>query len=128
LNRRDFLKAVLATSGVISLWPAGCARQSTAPKETPLSKPEGILVNDVHTELNPTLVDRIVYPTSPETIAEAIISASREDKVVCVAGAKHAMGAQQFATGGILIDTTALGRVLAFDPEEGTVEVEAGIQ
>ncbi len=128
MNRREFLKAVLATSGVISLWPAGCAHRAAAPKKAPPAKPEGVWVNDVHTELNPTLVDRVVYPASPEAVAEAIISAGREDKVVCVAGARHAMGAQQFATGGILIDTTALSRVINFNPEEGTVEVEAGMQ
>ncbi len=38
------------------------------------------------------------------------------------------MGAQQFGTGATLIDTTALNRVLSFDPERGLIEVEAGIQ
>ena len=38
------------------------------------------------------------------------------------------MGAQQFGTGSVLVDTTRLNRVLSFDPKEGIVEVEAGIQ
>ena len=38
------------------------------------------------------------------------------------------MGAQQFGTGAVLVDTTRLNRVLSFDPKEGIVEVEAGIQ
>jgi len=82
----------------------------------------------VHTELNPTIVDRIVYTNSLNTIQETIRSARRDGKVICVAGARHAMGAQQFSTHGVLIDMTAMSRVLNFNPDEGTIEVEAGIQ
>ena len=38
------------------------------------------------------------------------------------------MGAQQFGTGAVLVDTTRLNRVLSFDPAVGLIEVEAGIQ
>jgi FAD/FMN-containing dehydrogenase len=38
------------------------------------------------------------------------------------------MGAQQFATDAILIDTTTLSKVLKFNPENGTIEVEAGVR
>ena len=38
------------------------------------------------------------------------------------------MGGQQFLTDRILLDTTRLRRVLKFDPDRGTIEVEAGIQ
>ena len=38
------------------------------------------------------------------------------------------MGGQQFATGAPLLDTRPMNRVLAFDPERGLVEAEAGIQ
>lgn len=123
---------VLGASGFIGLLPAGCARQIIKPETNTgmvvIKEPEGVLVNDVHTGLNPTLVDRIVYPNSLDAIQETIRSARREGKAICVAGARHAMGSQQFATRGVLIDTTALGRVLNFNPEEGTIEVEAGIQ
>jgi FAD/FMN-containing dehydrogenase len=128
LNRRDFLKTVLGTSSIIAVWPTGCARQTVTPDVIVVKKPGGVLVNDVHTELNPTLVDRIVYPNSLGAVQETIRIARREGKTICVAGARHAMGAQQFATDGVLIDTTTLSRVLNFNPEEGTIEVEAGIQ
>jgi FAD/FMN-containing dehydrogenase len=132
LNRRDFLKTVLGASGLIAVWPAGCAhkitKSETNPKWLIVEKPEGVLVNDVHTELNPTLVDRIVYPNSLYAIQETIRSAGQEGKVICIAGARHAMGAQQFAARGVLIDMTVLSQVLSFNPEEGTIEVEAGIQ
>lgn len=38
------------------------------------------------------------------------------------------MGGQQFCAGGVLLDTTALNRVLDFDAERGLITVEAGIQ
>jgi FAD/FMN-containing dehydrogenase len=38
------------------------------------------------------------------------------------------MGGQQFCSGGLLLDTRQLDRVLGFDAEQGTIEVEAGIQ
>ena len=45
-----------------------------------------------------------------------------------IAGGRHAMGGQQFCTGGVLLDTRPLSRVLSLDEERGLVEVEAGIQ
>ncbi len=128
MNRRDFLKTVLGASGLIIVLPTGCELQSDKPKSNISKKAEGVLVNDVHTELNPTTVDGIVYPNSMYAIQKTIRSAAKEGKVICIAAARHAMGAQQFASQGIMIDTTALSRVLNFNQEAGTVEVEAGIQ
>lgn len=123
---------ILGASGLIGILPGGCVRQTTKPETKSdlvvVKEPGGVLVNDVHTGLNPTHVDRIVYPNSLEAIQETIRSARRDGKVICIAGARHSMGAQQFATEGVLIDTTALSQVLNFNPKEGTIEVEAGIQ
>ncbi len=116
LNRRDFLKA----AGLLALWPSGCLHQA--------SEQTGTVVNDVQSQLNPTRVAHIVSVDSVEAIRMAVHSAQREGKAVCIAGGRHAMGAQQFGTGAVLVDTTRLNRVLSFDPKEGIVEVEAGIQ
>lgn len=128
MNRRDFLRAVVGASGLIAVLPAGCELESDNPKSSSTKKTEGVLVNDIHTELNPTIVDRTVYPNSIYAIQETIRSAGKKGKGICIAAARHAMGAQQFASRGILIDTTALSRVLNFNQEEGAIEVEAGIQ
>ena len=116
LTRRDFLKAVsfIALSPTIS-----CAQ---------MAKTEGTLVNDIHSQLNPTLVDRVVAVDSIDVIRRTIRSARREGKTVSIAGGRHAMGGQQFGTGTVLLDTTKLTRVLNFNLNEGTIEVEAGIQ
>ena len=86
-----------------------------------------LAVNDVHSRLNPTLVHRIVPVDSAEAVRTAVQRAGFEGRAVCVAGGRHAMGAQQFGSGAVLLDTRRLNRVLDFDAAQGTVEVEAGI-
>lgn len=88
----------------------------------------GAYVNDVHSQLNPALVDRIARPQSEDAVAAAIKSARAAGKAVCIAGGRHAMGGQQFAGGAVLIDTRKMRRVLRLDPARGVVEAEAGIQ
>jgi len=116
MNRRDFMKA----AGLLALWPYGCAKQT--------STPAGTLVNDVHSQLNPTRVDHIVRVDSLEAIRTTILKAKREGKAVSIAGGRHAMGGQQFGADTMLIDTGQYKRVLSFDSNRGLVEVEAGIQ
>ncbi len=85
---------------------------------------EGVWVNDIHSGLNRTKVRRVVKPISVEELQRAL----RESDSVSIAGGRHAMGGQQFASGSTLIDTSGLNRVIALDEERGIVEVEAGIQ
>lgn len=84
-------------------------------------------VNDIHSALNETNVRRIVPVASTEDVVEAVRSARREGIAVSVMGGRHAMGAQQFGTDTLLLDTRPLARLLSFDPERGLLEVEAGI-
>jgi FAD/FMN-containing dehydrogenase len=86
------------------------------------------LVNDVHSRLNATRVDGIVPVDSLDSIRSALAHARRAGHPVAVAGGMHAMGGQQFCSGGIVLDTRPLSRVLAIDEEHGLVDVEAGIQ
>ena len=87
-----------------------------------------IVVNDVHSRLNPTRVARVVDVRSAEDARAAILAAGTENLPVCVAGGRHAMGGQQFASGAVLLDTQSYGGVRHFDSERGLVEVESGIQ
>jgi FAD/FMN-containing dehydrogenase len=87
-----------------------------------------LLVNDWHSQLNPTAVARIELPANGEEVRGCLARAEAEGLSVSLCGGRHAMGGQQFASGGVLLDTSRLSRVLAFDPDAGTVEVEAGIQ
>lgn len=85
-------------------------------------------VNDIHSELNETVVDEIVPVSSLGDVQDAVRRARTAGTSVAIAGGRHAMGGQQFCTGGMLLDTRPLARVLRFDEERGTIEVEAGLQ
>jgi FAD/FMN-containing dehydrogenase len=87
-----------------------------------------LVVNDVHSQLNATEIADLVVPDSLAAVAAAVVRAAETATPLSVAGGRHAMGGQQFCSGGILLDARALDRVLAFDREAGTIEVEAGIQ
>src|SRR5688500_4782463 len=95
------------------------------PTAAPDARP---LVNDVHSRLNATHVRRIVTIRDEDDIAGAIREAAAAGDSICVGGGRHAMGGQQFATDGVLLDTRSFRGVRAFDAARGLIEVEAGIQ
>jgi FAD/FMN-containing dehydrogenase len=88
----------------------------------------GMRVNDIHSQLNETVVADVIPVDSLEAIRQVIVRSRAESLPIAVSGGRHAMGGQQFCSGGLLLDTRPLGRVLTFDPERGTIDVEAGIQ
>jgi FAD/FMN-containing dehydrogenase len=88
----------------------------------------GTLVNDIHSQLNETTVADVIPVDSLDAIRLAVARSRAEGLPIAVSGGRHAMGGQQFCSGGLLLDTRPLGRVLAFDRERGTIDVEAGIQ
>ena len=58
-----------------------------------------------------------------------IVRGARKDgNVISVAGGRHAMGGQEFATDTLLIETRKLNRALNLDRKNGILEVEAGIE
>ena len=85
------------------------------------------VVNDVHARLNATRV-RAVVDVRSVADARHVIRTAGPDEAICIAGGRHAMGGQQFAEGGLLLDTRRFDRVIALDTERGVVEVESGIQ
>jgi len=91
-------------------------------------RPKRPLVNDVQSGLNATYVDQVASVRSQSQLESATKQAAKRGKPISICGGRHAMGAQQFLTDGVLIDTTSLRRVLSFDADRGTIEVESGIQ
>jgi len=85
-------------------------------------------VNDIHSKLNRTKVCQIVKPESAEDIQRTVKKAKSAGKSISVAGGFHAMGGQQFLTGGILLDMSEMNRVLKFEPKRELIEVEGGIK
>ena len=89
--------------------------------------PGELVVNDVQSRLNPTRVARIVRPTTPGEVQDAIREAAANGESVSVAGSRHAMGGQQFLTDGVLLDLSGLNRIAGLDREAGIVHAGAGI-
>jgi len=120
LTRREFLSLLAKGSAGLAL-PPYTYKHAWANQT-------GTLVNDIHSQLNPTYVDRVVPINSPTSLQAVLAKAQAEGKTVSIAGGRHSMGGQQFGAGTVLIDTRPMNRILNFDVARGVVEVEAGIQ
>lgn len=112
-TRRNFIK----TAG-LALLCNSCA--------TPQKK--RVLVNDVHTRLNPTWVDGIREVRTLNALHRTVQDSERLQKKISIAGGRHAGGGQQFRADNWLVDTRKMNRVLGFDRDRGLIEVESGIQ
>lgn len=109
LSRRDFLKA------------SGAFAFRAQPREN------GVVVNDVHSQLNATRVREVVTVGTATDLQRALRQANAAGQSISIAGGRHAMGAQQFASDSILLDMRQFNRVRSFDRARGIVDVEAGI-
>src|SRR5437016_8086398 len=116
-TRRKALGAVARAAAGLALLPFAQQRAHS-----------GVLVNDIHSQLNLTRVDRIAPIDSEATLRTALAVVRSEGKPICIAGGRHAMGGQQFADDAVLLDIRPMRRVIGLDAEHGIVEVEAGIQ
>ncbi|MFN2387281.1 MAG: FAD-binding oxidoreductase [Thermoanaerobaculia bacterium] len=116
LDRRAFLRAagLLAFSG-------GCAGSARLPRGA-------AVVNDVHSQLNATRVERVIPVDSVAAVRRAIRDARRRGRSVAISGGRHAMGGQQFAEDALLLDVRPMRRILGLDAETGIVDVESGIE
>jgi FAD/FMN-containing dehydrogenase len=113
------MKGLVVAGGVLALASiVSCTHQHERP---------GVVVNDVHSQLNETRVDRVTRPESVDAVQQVIRDAKAESKAVSIAGGRHAMGGQQFGTGTINVDMTGMKRVLQLDGTTGLVDVQAGI-
>jgi len=94
----------------------------------PVRKIQGPLwVNDTHSALNHTPVTRVLEPRRVDDVADAVAAAHQRGESLCVAGARHAMGGQQFLRDAALLDMRQLKHVRWFDRGRALLEVEAGI-
>ena len=129
MERREFLKSA-GTLTVATQLPwfvaSGCAGRMRSDRVA--DHASGILVNDSHAAMNPTWVRTIEKPKTLIDLQQHIKDAVSQNLSVSIAGGRHALGGQQFATDAMLIDTTQLTRVYGLDPNNGLVKVEAGIR
>ena len=116
MKRRHFLRGMAAAPVVAAV--AGSA--------FPVQR--GVLVNDVHTGLNPTWVARVVRPVSVAEVRALVKDCAKHGRVISVSGSRHATGGQQFATDSVLLDMRGMNRVAGLDERTGVLHVEAGIE
>lgn len=83
-------------------------------------------VDDI-TGMNKTSVYKVIQPTCPEDIMEAIYNARQSGKQISMFGQRHTMGKHTIAKDGIVLDMTRYDKVIAFDKEKKTITVQPGI-
>lgn len=123
-SRRSFLKTAGMVGVISNLVPHGTAQAFLSP--APDTGRE--LLNDIHSQLNATRVDRILKPQNVQELKSAILRANEAGRAISIAGGRHAMGGQQFGEGNFHVDMNGMKRIIGLDRERGIVEVEAGIQ
>jgi FAD/FMN-containing dehydrogenase len=116
-TRREFLGSAARAGAGLALLPYMADDAGAA-----------TVVNDIHSQLNPTRIERVVDIDSETALRRTLAAARAQGKPVCIAGGRHAMGGQQFAEGAVLLDTRRMRKIVRLDAERGIVEAEAGIQ
>ena len=88
---------------------------------------DSLLVNDVHSRLNPALIPAVHYPGSIVELSELIRKIRLNRWQLSVCGGKHSMGGQAYGRGSHLVDLSRMSSVISFDEEKGLIKVQAGI-
>lgn len=87
-----------------------------------------LLVNDLHSQLNATRVDRVCEPVGRDALVAVVREAAAAGAQLSLCGGRHAMGGQQFGAGTWLLDLRGHAAIRDFDAERGLVTADAGIQ
>lgn len=91
----------------------------------PKKKEHSLMVNDV-TRLNPTMVSGVFAPSSVDHLQAILQMARNTQKKVCIGGAKHSQGGQQFYPDSIYIDMRNMNKILQLDLDNKRITVQAG--
>ena len=83
--------------------------------------------NDVHSKLNGTQHKQILRVTSGNQVQQLLKSKEYANSSFCIAGGRHSMGGQQFLTGGVMLDTCLMNKVVDFCPKRGLLTVQSGM-
>src|SRR4029450_7090386 len=82
------------------------------PRRPFLASASACVVNDVHSQLNETAVNRVIEGGPVPQLQQGIRSSAATGQQISIAGGRHAMGGQQFGTGTVLLDMTRMCRVV----------------
>lgn len=81
-----------------------------------------VVVNDV-TGMTPVEMSSVIQPESTEEVVELV---KHTTGPISIAGGKYSMGGQTAVQNGVQIDTQKLNHVIAFNPEQKLLTIEAG--
>ena len=87
----------------------------------------GLLVNDIHSQLNATRVARVLEPRGLDALVEVVRAARAAGAQLSLCGGRHAMGGQQFGTDTWLVDLHRHAAIHSLDEERGLLVADAGI-
>lgn len=93
----------------------------------PANTGPGVLLNDIHSNLNATRVASIARPATIAELCALVRAAAERGGSLSIGGARHAMGGQQFRAGAAHVDITGLDRILSMDHTRGLLTAQAGI-
>ncbi|MFM9874118.1 MAG: FAD-dependent oxidoreductase [Fimbriimonadaceae bacterium] len=82
-----------------------------------------VVVNDIHSKLNPTVVGNISSPETESDLLEVI----EKSKRIAVCGGRHSMGGQQFLSDETLVDMSRLNMV-SVNADSCIARIGAGAQ
>lgn len=94
---------------------------------TRLTPASPLFFNDTHSHLNRTAVRGRLVPMSVEEVVSAVQTIRERGEYLMPSGSLHAMGGQQFASDGWMLDMRGMNRVLGLDLDRGLLRVEAGV-
>jgi FAD/FMN-containing dehydrogenase len=123
ISRREFLELTAKVGAGAALLP-GCSSLTRGAADPSA----GVVLNDVHSQLNATRVREVVRAASTDAVQNAVRNARNRGLAVSIAGGRHAMGGQQFGEDTLHLDMNGMARVIEFDRERGEIELEAGMQ
>lgn len=83
------------------------------------------LITD-YSRLHPVKVTRVVQGREEEQLRNILQEARKKHLTVSIAGQRHSQGGHTYYKDSIVVDMTTYNRVLAFDPKQKMIRVQAG--
>lgn len=93
--------------------------QNSTPDQDPY------LITD-YSRLHPMKVTRVVKGREEEQLRDILQEAQKNHQTVSIAGQRHSQGGHTFYKDSIVVDMTSYNKVLAFDPKQKMIRIQAG--
>jgi hypothetical protein len=91
------------------------------------SKISEIITIDDISQLNETIVDKIICVSSIEEISSIIKSAKINNKKISIRGTAHTMGGHTITPNGYVLDMKFMDKIISLDLEKKIINVQAGV-